>query len=117
MTTDATNGIIWSMVPVFLLLIGVIAYSIITRSKRNNEKHDTREKDALIQAQAMLAKYQQENKDEEEKSEDPKEEKIKESEKPKEESKSKSENKPKKLEISPEKKEADLEPDIDTKID
>ncbi|GEM_PF-5288231 len=109
MTTDATNGIIWSMVPIFLLLIGLIAYSIITRSKRNNEKHDTREKDALIQAQAMLAKYQQENKNKEEKTEEP--------EKPKEESKSKSEKKPKKLEISPEKKEADLEPDIDTKID
>ena len=117
MTTDATNGIIWSMVPVFLLLIGVIAYTIITRSKRNNEKHDTREKDALIQAQAMLAKYQQENKNKEEKSEESKENKT---EKPKEESEKsdkKAEKKPKKLENTPIKNTSDLEPDIDTKID
>jgi len=117
MTTDAANGIFLSIAPVFLLLIGVIIYAAITRSKRNNEKHSTREKDALIQAQAMLAKYQKENENKAEKSEDSKEEKT---EKPKEESDKsdkKTEKKPKKLENAPIKNTSDFEPDIDTKID
>lgn len=134
MSGDLASSIILTMAPIFVLMIGLVVYSVVkNRGKvKGRSKHET---DALIEAQAMLAKYQKEQAEKEagskkdekpepkpEKSEDKKpEEKTKEDseEKDKDASKkNKSEEKvTKPTADAPISDTTELEPDIDKTSD
>lgn len=127
MSGDLGTSIILTMAPIFVAMIALVAYGAIKNSNKNKgrSKHES---DALIEAQAMLAKYQKEQAEKQAKADsEKKEEKTTEKatekakEKPKEKSK---ESKAAKSEET-EKKDAkpnaeapisdttELEPDID----
>ena len=116
MDSDLAKSIILTMAPIVVLMIGLIVYGLIRNGKQKSSQ-SKRETDAIIEAQAMLAKYQKEQQNKsEEKSES--EKKPKEN-KPEEEAKSdkkeeKSEKKPQKPSVeAPVKDTTELEPDID----
>ena len=59
MSGDLGTSIILTMAPIFVAMITLVAYGAIKNSNKNKgrSKHES---DALIEAQAMLAKYQKE---------------------------------------------------------
>lgn len=59
MDENLTSSIIVTMAPIFVIMIGLVVYSIAKNRNKvsGRSKHET---DALIEAQAMLAKYQKE---------------------------------------------------------
>ena len=59
MSGDLGTSIILTMAPIFVAMIALVAYGAIKNSNKNKgrSKHES---DALIEAQAMLAKYQKE---------------------------------------------------------
>ncbi len=123
MSGDLTTSIILTMAPIFVLMIGLVVYSVVKNKGKvkGQSKHET---DALIEAQAMLAKYQKEQAEKEggkTKTEENPKDKAKSEEKP-EKSEDKKETK---IEEKVQKPTADapisdtteLEPDIDKTSD
>lgn len=127
MSGDLGTSIILTMAPIFVAMIALVTYGAIKNSNKNKgrSKHES---DALIEAQAMLAKYQKEQAEKkakadsekkEEKTADKTTEKVK--EKPEEKSKEPKAAKPKeddKKDIKPNAEApisdtTELEPDID----
>lgn len=127
MSGDLGTSIILTMAPIFVAMIALVTYGAIKNSNKNKgrSKHES---DALIEAQAMLAKYQKEQAEKkakadsekkEEKTADKTTEKAK--EKPEEKSKEPKAAKPKeddKKDIKPNAEApisdtTELEPDID----
>lgn len=115
MNDELGTSIILTMAPIFVLMIGLVIYGVM-KNRSKDKGHSKRETDAIIEAQAMLAKYQKEQaekKPEDKKSEEKPEEKTEEKSEPKEDSK-KSEEKPKKPSVeAPISDTTELEPDID----
>lgn len=127
MSGDLGTSIILTMAPIFVAMIALVAYGAIKNSNKNKgrSKHES---DALIEAQAMLAKYQKEQAEKQAKADsEKKEEKTTEKatekakEKPEEKSKEPKATKPKeddKKDIKPNAEApisdtTELEPDID----
>ena len=131
MSGDLGTSIILTMAPIFVAMIALVAYGAIKNSNKNKgrSKHES---DALIEAQAMLAKYQKEQAEKQAKADsEKKEEKTTEKaaekstekakEKPEEKSKGSKAEKPKENEKKDAKPNAEapisdtteLEPDID----
>ena len=127
MSGDLGTSIILTMAPIFVAMIALVAYGAIKNSNKNKgrSKHES---DALIEAQAMLAKYQKEQAEKQAKADSEKKaekttekaaEKAK--EKPEEKSKESKAEKPKENEKKDAKPNAEapisdtteLEPDID----
>ena len=59
MSGDLGTSIILTMAPIFVAMIALVAYGAIKNSNKNKSR-SKHESDALIEAQAMLAKYQKE---------------------------------------------------------
>ena len=119
MSDELGTSIILTMAPIFILMVGLVIYGVI-KNRGKDKGRSKRETDAIIEAQAMLAKYQKEQaekKPEDKKSEEKPEEKTEEKSEPKEDSKKseeKSEEKPKKPSVeAPISDTTELEPDID----
>ena len=127
MSGDLGTSIILTMAPIFVAMIALVTYGAIKNSNKNKgrSKHES---DALIEAQAMLAKYQKEQAEKQAKADsEKKEEKTadktteKAKEKPEEKSKEPKAAKPKeddKKDIKPTAEApisdtTELEPDID----
>lgn len=127
MSGDLGTSIILTMAPIFVAMIALVTYGAIKNSNKNKgrSKHES---DALIEAQAMLAKYQKEQAEKQAKADsEKKEEKTTEKatekakEKPEEKSKEPKASKPKEDEKKDSKPNAEapisdtteLEPDID----
>ena len=127
MSGDLGTSIILTMAPIFVAMIALVTYGAIKNSNKNKgrSKHES---DALIEAQAMLAKYQKEQAEKQAKADsEKKEEKTtaktteKAKEKPQEKSKEPKATKPKeddKKDIKPNTEApisdtTELEPDID----
>ena len=122
MSGDLGTSIILTMAPIFVAMIALVAYGAIKNSNKNKgrSKHES---DALIEAQAMLAKYQKELAEKQAKADSEKKEKATEKakEKPEEKSKEPKASKPKeddKKDIKPNAETpisdtTELEPDID----
>lgn len=127
MSGDLGTSIILTMAPIFVAMIALVTYGAIKNSNKNKgrSKHES---DALIEAQAMLAKYQKEQAEKQAKADsEKKEEKTadktteKAKEKPEEKSKEPKASKPKeddKKDIKPNAEApisdtTELEPDID----
>lgn len=122
MSGDLGTSIILTMAPIFVAMIALVAYGAIKNSNKNKgrSKHES---DALIEAQAMLAKYQKEQVEKQAKADSEKKEKATEKakEKPEEKSKEPKTAKPKeddKKDIKPNAEApisdtTELEPDID----
>lgn len=122
MSGDLGTSIILTMAPIFVAMIALVAYGAIKNSNKNKgrSKHES---DALIEAQAMLAKYQKEQAEKQAKADSEKKEKATEKakEKPEEKSKEPKASKPKeddKKDIKPNAEApisdtTELEPDID----
>lgn len=127
MSGDLGTSIILTMAPIFVAMIALVTYGAIKNSNKNKgrSKHES---DALIEAQAMLAKYQKEQAEKQAKADsEKKEEKTiekateKAKEKPEEKSKEPKATKPKeddKKDIKPNAEApisdtTELEPDID----
>lgn len=127
MSGDLGTSIILTMAPIFVAMIALVAYGAIKNSNKNKgrSKHES---DALIEAQAMLAKYQKEQAEKQAKADsEKKEEKTTEKatekakEKPEEKSKEPKAAKPKEDDKKDSKPNAEapisdtteLEPDID----
>lgn len=122
MSGDLGTSIILTMAPIFVAMIALVAYGAIKNSNKNKgrSKHES---DALIEAQAMLAKYQKEQAEKQAKADSEKKEKATEKakEKPEEKSKEPKAAKPKeddKKDIKPNAEApisdtTELEPDID----
>lgn len=122
MSGDLGTSIILTMAPIFVAMIALVAYGAIKNSNKNKgrSKHES---DALIEAQAMLAKYQKEQAEKQAKADSEKKEKATEKakEKPEEKSKEPKTAKPKeddKKDIKPNAEApisdtTELEPDID----
>lgn len=127
MSGDLGTSIILTMAPIFVAMIALVTYGAIKNSNKNKgrSKHES---DALIEAQAMLAKYQKEQAEKQAKADsEKKEEKTTEKatekakEKPEEKSKEPKATKPKeddKKDIKPNAEApisdtTELEPDID----
>lgn len=127
MSGDLGTSIILTMAPIFVAMIALVTYGAIKNSNKNKgrSKHES---DALIEAQAMLAKYQKEQAEKQAKADSEKKaekttekatEKAK--EKPEEKSKEPKATKPKeddKKDIKPNAEApisdtTELEPDID----
>lgn len=127
MSGDLGTSIILTMAPIFVAMIALVAYGAIKNSNKNKgrSKHES---DALIEAQAMLAKYQKEQAEKQAKADSEKKvektaekatEKVK--EKPEEKSKEPKAAKPKEDDKKDTKPNAEapisdtteLEPDID----
>lgn len=130
MSGDLGTSIILTMAPIFVAMIALVAYGAIKNSNKNKSR-SKHESDALIEAQAMLAKYQKEQAEKQAKADsEKKEEKTTEkakvkpeetSKEPKEEFKEPKASKPKeddKKDIKPNAEApisdtTELEPDID----
>ena len=131
MSGDLGTSIILTMAPIFVAMIALVAYGAIKNSNKSKgrSKHES---DALIEAQAMLAKYQKEQAEKQAKADsEKKEEKTtdkatekaaeKAKEKPEEKSKEQKASKPEENEKKDAKPNAEapisdtteLEPDID----
>ena len=118
MSGDLASSIILTMAPIFVLMIGLVVYSVVkNRGKvKGRSKHET---DALIEAQAMLAKYQKEQAEKDSKKPENESEKSeeKDTEDKPDEKKSMSQNTNSKKEKpkadAPISDTTDLEPDID----
>ena len=123
MSGDLGTSIILTMAPIFVAMIALVAYGAIKNSNKNKgrSKHES---DALIEAQAMLAKYQKEQAEKQAKADSEKKaekatEKAK--DKPKEKSEEPKATKPEENEKKDAKPNAEapisdtteLEPDID----
>ena len=99
MSGDLGTSIILTMAPIFVLMIGLVVYGVVKNSNKNKGQ-SRHESDAIIEAQAMLAKYQKEQAEKQaqtegKKEEDkPEEKESKPEEKPEEKSEEKSEDKP-----------------------
>lgn len=91
---DLGTSIILTMAPIFVLMIGLVVYGVMKNRNKVNSR-SKRETDALIEAQAMLAKYQKEQAEKESKDE------------------KKKENTPKPTADAPISDTTELEPDID----
>ena len=127
MSGDLGTSIILTMAPIFVAMIALVTYGAIKNSNKNKDR-SKHESDALIEAQAMLAKYQKEQAEKQAKADsEKKEEKTadktteKAKEKPEEKSKEPKAAKPKeddKQDIKPNAEApisdtTELEPDID----
>ena len=122
MSGDLGTSIILTMAPIFVAMIALVTYGAVKNSNKNKgrSKHES---DALIEAQAMLAKYQKEQAEKQAKADSEKKEKATEKakEKPEEKSKEPKAAKPKeddKKDIKPNAEApisdtTELEPDID----
>ena len=123
MSGDLGTSIILTMAPIFVAMIALVTYGAIKNSNKNKgrSKHES---DALIEAQAMLAKYQKEQAEKQAKTDsEKKEEKTadktteKAKEKPEEKSKEPKASKPKEDNKpnaeAPISDTTELEPDID----
>lgn len=125
MSGDLGTSIILTMAPIFVLMIGLVVYGIVKNSSKNKGQ-SRHESNAIIEAQAMLAKYQKEqaeknaNKEAEKKPEEKPEQKTE----PKGEDKPKNDEKDEQKSEKPEKTTkpsaeapisdtTELEPDID----
>lgn len=122
MSGDLGTSIILTMAPIFVAMIALVTYGAIKNSNKNKDR-SKHESDALIEAQAMLAKYQKEQAEKQAKADSEKKEKATEKakEKPEEKSKEPKASKPKeddKKDIKPNAEApisdtTELEPDID----
>ena len=124
MDENLTSSIIVTMAPVFVIMIGLVVYSIAKNRNKvsGRSKHET---DALIEAQAMLAKYQKEQAEKDSKKEETTENKTEKTEDKKSEEKPEIEEEQKSKDSKQEEKTAkpkadapisdttELEPDID----
>lgn len=88
--SDLGSSILVTMAPIFVLMIGMLVYGFMKNRGKDRNTKSKRETDALIEAQAMLAKYQKEQAEKEAK---PKEEQKKTEDQKKEESEISSEAK------------------------
>ena len=58
---DLESSILLTMAPILVLMIGMIVYGVMKNRSKDKSTQSKREADALIEAKAMLAKYQKEN--------------------------------------------------------
>lgn len=58
---DLESSILLTMAPILVLMIGMIVYGVMKNRGKDKSTQSKREADALIEAKAMLAKYQKEN--------------------------------------------------------
>lgn len=98
MSGDLGTSIILTMAPIFVAMIALVTYGAIKNSNKNKgrRKHES---DALIEAQAMLAKYQKEQAEKQAKADSEKKE-----EKTTEKSTEKAEEKPEEKSKEPKEK-------------
>ena len=67
---DLESSILLTMAPILVLMVGMIVYGVIKSRNKDRSTQSKREADALIEAKAMLAKYQKENSENESKTKD-----------------------------------------------
>lgn len=67
---DLESSILLTMAPILVLMVGMIVYGVIKSRNKDRSTQSKREADALIEAKALLAKYQKENSENESKTKD-----------------------------------------------
>ena len=67
---DLESSILLTMAPILVLMVGMIVYGVIKSRNKDRSTQSKREADALIEAKAMLAKYQKKNSENESKTKD-----------------------------------------------